>query len=155
MSLKSARQKGKDLEDHVADEIVRYGLDPKARRDGASGAGNREKGDITTSLMVLGQNVGIECKNHKTLSIPEWWRQTKKLESLGREPILAYKIPGDGYEGTLVTIYLDTFLRLLKLAEGKQESTLSMYEPESQEDRNRKYKLENARRAIAEALKVL
>lgn len=152
MSIKSARQKGKDLEDHVADQIVALGLDPKARRDGASGAGNREKGDITTALMVLGQNVGIECKNHKTISIPEWWRQTKKLENLGREPVLAYKLPGDGYEGTLVTIYLDTFLRLVKLAEGKEERGP---EPETQDDRNRKYKLENARRAIAEALKVL
>lgn len=151
MKPSSAKQKGKLLEDHVADQIVVLGLDPRARRDGASGAGNREKGDIQTSLMVLGQNVGIECKNQKTLAIPDWWRQTKKLESLGREPILVYKIQGDPLEGALVTIYLDTFLRLVKLAQGKEEVVTGV----SVDDRNRQYKLENAKRAITEALKVL
>lgn len=150
ITVRAARQKGKDLEDYVADEIVRLGLDPKARRDGASGAGNREKGDIITSLMVLGQNVGIECKNHKTLSIPDWWRQTKKLETLGREPVLAYKLPGDSYDGTLVTIYLSTFLELVK------NSGVPVIEyVEVGDNRDRKYRLDNLKRAVNEALKVL
>ena len=108
------KEKGKQLEDWVADQIVLKGIDTRARRDGASGAGNREKGDIQTSMMVFNQNVGIECKNHKTIHIKDWWNQTKKLESLGREPMLVYKIQGQGMEDTLCTMYLDTILELIK-----------------------------------------
>lgn len=114
MKPSSAKAKGKLLEDHVADQIVAKGLDPKARRDGASGAGNREKGDIITSLSILGQNVGIEVKNQANLAIPEWWRQTKKLESLGCEPLLVFKIYGEPLEETKVVMYLDTLLEVLK-----------------------------------------
>lgn len=151
MKGKSAKQKGKELEDHIADQIVALGIDPKARRDGASGAGNREKGDIITSMMVLGQNVGIEAKNHKTIHIPEWWRQTKKLESLGREPVLAFKQYGEPMGETKVVIYLETFLRLSKLAEGKQEST----PVPALEDREVRYRAERAKAALNELLKVL
>jgi hypothetical protein len=121
MKPSSAKQKGKLLEDHVADQIVAKGIDLKARRDGASGAGNREKGDIITSMTILGVNAGIECKNQATLAIPEWWRQTKKLESLGREPVLAFKIYGEPMEDTKVVIYLDTFLELVKNQKGWTE----------------------------------
>lgn len=152
MKAKSAHRKGKELEDHVADQIVAHRLDPKARRDGASGAGNREKGDIITSLMVLGQNAGIECKNQKTICIPEWWRQTKRLESLGREPILAFKQYGEPMAETKVVVYLETLLRLLKLAEGKEEVVA---EDQTQAGRDRRYKLERAKAALSEALKAL
>lgn len=114
MKPKSAIAKGKLLEQYVADQIRAKGIDPKAYRSHGSGNGNTEKSDIWTSMMVLGQNAGIECKNHATLAIPEWWRQTKKLMSLGREPILAFKIFGEPMEETKVVIYLDTFLELVK-----------------------------------------
>lgn len=152
MNGRSAKAKGKILEDYIADQIVALGLDPRARRDGASGAGNREKGDVMTSMMVLGQNAGIEAKNQKTLCIPEWWRQTKKLQNLGREPILAFKQFGEPLEETKVVIHLDTFLRLVKQANSAEGIVVV---GESQDDRNRKYKLENAKRALSEALKVL
>lgn len=112
--MKSQVQKGKLLEEHVALQIREKGLDPKAYRSHGSGNGNTEKGDIWTSLMMLGQNVGIECKNQKTLSIPDWWRQTKKLESLGREPILVFKQFGEPLGETKCVIYLDSLLELLK-----------------------------------------
>lgn len=153
MKASSARQKGKQLEDHIADQIVLLGIDPKARRDGGSGSGNREKGDIITSMMVLGQNAGIEAKNQKTLCIPEWWRQTKKLEKLGREPILAFKQFGEPMEETKVIVYLDTFLRLIKLAEGKTEAPAQI--PITSEDREFKWRVENAKRVLAELAKYL
>lgn len=120
MKVSSARAKGKLLEDYCADQIVAKGIDPKARRDGGSGSGNREKGDIVTSMMVLGQNAGIECKNHANLAIPDWWRQTKKLEKLGREPILVFKQFGEPMSETKCVIYLDTFLELVKASKGIQ-----------------------------------
>lgn len=114
MKPSSAKAKGKKLEDYIADKIVSKGIDPRARRDGASGAGTREKGDIITSATVFGRNLGIEAKNHKTPHIKDWWLQAQKLEVLGREPVLAYKLENEQYEETKVVIYLDTFLDMIK-----------------------------------------
>ena len=116
--MKTSVQKGKLLEKYVADQIRLKEIDLKAYPSHGSGNGATEKGDIWTSMMILGQNAGIECKNHKTISIPEWWRQTKKLESLGREPVLVYKLPHEPMGATLVTIYLDTLLDLIKNQNG-------------------------------------
>lgn len=112
--MKNTKQKGRLLENHVADEIAKKGIDPRARAESSSGAGNREKGDIWTSMMILGQNAGIECKNQKTISIPEWWKQTQKLQSLGREPVLVFKIHHAPLGDSLATVYLDTLLDLIK-----------------------------------------
>ena len=112
--MKTTVQKGKILEKYVADQIRAKGLDDKAYPSHGSGSSPTEKGDIWTSLMILGQNAGIECKNQMILKIPEWWKQTKKLESLGREPVLVYKLPYEPLGATLCTIYLDTLLELIK-----------------------------------------
>lgn len=112
--MKSQVAKGKILEEHVASQIREKGIDLKAYRSHGSGNGNTEKADIWTSMMILGQNAGIECKNHATLAIPEWWRQTKKLETLGREPVLVFKIYGEPLGETKAIIYLDTLLELIK-----------------------------------------
>jgi hypothetical protein len=106
--------KGKFLEEYVAERMRYFCVDPKAYRSHGSGSTNTEKGDIWTSMTVFGRNAGIEVKNQKTICIPEWWRQTQKLESLGREPILAFKLPGESLDGTKVVIYLDTFLELVR-----------------------------------------
>lgn len=154
MNPKSAKSKGKLLEDWVADQIIAKGIDPRARRENSSGAGNREKGDVWTSMMICGQNAGIECKNQKTLAIPEWWRQTKKLESLGREPVLVFKFHGEPLETAKVVIYLDTLLELVKnqAQEGKMGS-ISRDNPKL--DRQAIYELENAARAIKRVEKVI
>ena len=104
----------------MAQRIRDLGIDPKAYRSHGSGNGNTEKGDIWTSMMIFGQNAGIECKNHKTLHIPEWWRQTTKLESLGREPVRVFKQFGEPLEASKVVIYLETFLELVRLQKTAQ-----------------------------------
>lgn len=110
----NTRQKGQILEKYTCEQIKNKGLDISPRPSYNSGATNTEKADIWTSMMVLGQNAGIECKNQSTLKIPEWWRQTKKLESLSKEPILCFKIYGELLPETKVVVYLDTFLELVK-----------------------------------------
>lgn len=110
----NTRQKGQILEKYVCEQIRTKGLDQFVRPSFNSGATNTEKADIWTSLMILGQNVGIECKNQKSLVIPDWWNQTRKLESLGREPVLVYKIHNAPLSDTLCTIYFDTLLELIK-----------------------------------------
>jgi hypothetical protein len=154
MNQRSAIQKGKDLENHVADRIVELGLDQKAHRVSGSGNGNREKADISTSLQILGKNIGIECKNHKTLHIQEWWRQTEKLEVLGREPVLAFKIAGDGLEATNVVIRLETFLALLQQAQvNAGEALQPTHTPEK--ERELKWAAQNAKNAISKLEKLL
>ena len=113
---KQAIQKGKDLEHYVADQIAAKGIDPRAARSHGSGNGNREKSDIWTNMQVLDRQAGIECKHATAYDVPGWWRQTKKLESLGYEPILVIKQTHETYDGTKVVIYLDTFLELVKAA---------------------------------------
>jgi hypothetical protein len=114
MNPKSAIAKGKTLEDWVASQIREKGIDPRAYRSHGSGNTNTEKGDVWTLMMILGQNAGIECKNQRNLAIQEWWRQTKKLESLGREPVLVFKIDLEPMGETKAVVYLDTLLELIK-----------------------------------------
>jgi Holliday junction resolvase len=117
MNPTSAKKKGKYLESHVADLIRLKGLDNRAYRDGASGAGNREKGDVATSITILGRNICIECKNQKTSKFPKWWKQceTAALKT-SSEPVLITKYDREPLEAAKVTIYLDTFLDLVKRA---------------------------------------
>ena len=113
---KQAIQKGKDLENYVADQIAAKGIDLRAARSHGSGNGNREKSDIWTNMQVLDRQAGIECKHATSYDVPGWWRQTKKLETLGYEPILVIKQTHETYDGTKAVIYLDTFLELVKAA---------------------------------------
>lgn len=122
MKPSSAIAKGKLLEEYVASQIREKGIDPKAYRAHGSGNGNTEKADIWTSMMVLGQNAGIECKNQANIKFPEWWKQTKKLANLGREPILVFKQFGEPLGETKCVIYLDTFLELIKNQNAKNNT---------------------------------
>lgn len=110
----NTRQKGQILEKYVCEQIKAKGLDPCPRPSFNSGATNTEKADIWTSMMILGQNAGIECKNQKNIAIPEWWIQVRKLQSLGREPVLVFKMHNSPLGDTLATVYLDTLLDLIK-----------------------------------------
>ena len=145
MKAKSAIAKGKVLEDYVSSQIREKGIDPKAVRSHGSGNTNTEKGDIWTSMEILGQNVGIECKNQKVIKIQDWWRQTQKLESLGREPVLIFRIDREPLEETKVVIYLDTLLELV----AGQEGAVTHQDPKA------KWAFQNAREALRVAIKYL
>jgi hypothetical protein len=108
------KQKGKQLELYVADRLKEVGLDNRARIDGGSGAGNREKRDISTNVKINCREIGIECKNHKVPHIKDWWKQTEKLDGLGFEPVLIYSLGGERIENCKVVIYFETFLDILK-----------------------------------------
>lgn len=109
-----SKAKGKQLESHITEQIISRGLDDRAKRDGASGASNKEKRDVDTLMMVLGRTAGIEAKNHKVPHIKDWWLQTQKLEQLGYEPILVYKLFGESMVDAKAVIYLSTLLDLIK-----------------------------------------
>jgi hypothetical protein len=149
----NTRQKGMILSKYIADQIISKGLDPKACADGGSGAGNREKADIHTSMLVLGQQAGIEAKNQKNINHKDSWRQTKKLEKLGCEPILAFKDFGEPLEETKVIIYLDSFLELVKLSQGQKPQPLQTNIIQGQ--RELAYALNNLKVALSKAIKLL
>ena len=147
MKAKSAIAKGKVLEDYVAQQIREKGIDHKAIRAHGSGNTNTEKGDIWTSMEILGQNAGIECKNQKVIKIQDWWRQTKKLESLGREPVLVFRIDREPLEATKCVIYLDTLLELVA-SQGDVKT-------EDYQDPKARYAFQNLREALRVAIKYL
>lgn len=152
ITAKAAIQKGKDLENYVATRLRDKGMDPRATRSHGSGNTNTEKSDIYTSLMVLGQNAGFECKHYTNLDIMAWWRQTKKLESLGREPVLVFKQTFDKYEDTKVVIYLDTFLELVKQANANPAPQVVI---ETSDSREKKWAVNNAIVALKKLEKFL
>lgn len=149
----SAIAKGKLLECHIADTIVEMGLDPKACRSAGSGNGNREKADINTNLTILGRNAGFEAKNHKTLAIPEWWKQAEQLEKIGREPVLVFKLRGEPLEGSLATIRLNTLLELIK----RSNAYVGAKEPtgESEKQRALRWALNDLMAAVKKVVKLL
>ena len=157
----NTRQKGMILSNYIADQIVAKGLDPKARADGGSGAGNREKADICTSVTIFGQNLGIEAKNQKNINHKASWKQVKKLESLGCEPVLAFKDFGEPLAECKVIIYLDTFLELVKASKNGQTSQkmpVSVSERPYNVDndqRDLKYSLGHLKASLSKVMKLL
>jgi len=142
------KEKGKQLEQHVCDRMKHYGIDIEAQRDGASGASNRDKRDIQTKAMIGERTLGIECKNHAVPHIKDWWEQAEKLSVLGYEPVLVYKLKGEGLMESKAVVYLDTFLELL--GQSKGEVTVS-----SQDDPKFKWKMANLKRACQEVFREL
>lgn len=100
-------------------------------------------------MMILGQNAGIECKNHKILKIQDWWEQTKKLESLRREPVLVFKIHGEPMAETKCVIYLDTLLELIKASKDPVEIA------ETPDNRQLKWDLQNLKNALQKVIRHL
>ncbi len=111
----SAIQKGKLLENYVAQEIRKKRLDTLAMRQIGSGSGVW-KGDVNTKLKILNRQAVIECKNQKLVKFQDWWIQTEK-QCLGYgEPVLVIKLDNQPLEATKAVIYLDTLLELIKRA---------------------------------------
>lgn len=110
---------GAELELHVAAELRRTGLDPKARRNPDSGSGNREKADIDTNLEILGEHAHIECKNWTRHGMSAWIEHTEYGAGMGHAtPILIYKLRRDHMGKARAIIPLDTFIGLMVQAHG-------------------------------------
>lgn len=155
MSLAKSRiQKGKELENYIADQIISKGLDDKACRSIGSGSGTREKADISTSMMILGRNAGIEAKNQKKLCIPDWWKQTLKLELVHREPVLVIKLPRTAMQDSLAVIKLDTLLELIKYQKDSEEIE-NIIAGTNYEKRNLLFKVRDAKTTINKLINYL
>lgn len=140
MTPNSAIAKGKELENYVCDELQSSGIDPRARRTPGSGNGLL-KGDIDSDI-----GWAIECKNTKTASLPEWWRQSLRQAVGDSKPCVVWHPPQQPLGESVAVVRLADFLDLIKKAKEP-----NMINP----DRTTSYKLKNLIRAAKEMLKEL
>src|SRR3990167_5062867 len=105
---RSAVHKGRILENFVAEELRKSGLDVRARRTFGSGGGI-EKGDINNSL-----GLNIECKNTKRLDFKNAWKQCQRDAGMSHtEPVLIWHPPQESLEGSVVFMRVNYFAELL------------------------------------------
>ena len=144
------KQIGQELENYVSDQIIEKRMDDNSVRDGGSGAGLKEKRDITTNIKIGERTVGFECKNQKVPHIKDWWEQTEKLGQLNFEPVLIYSLKGEDLGEAKAVLYLDTLLELIK-----NQKTGSEIKQTSGIPQTEKWKVRGAITALKETLKVL
>lgn len=139
---------GAELENHVAAELRRTGLDPRARRNPDSGSGNREKADIDTNLEIQGLHAHIECKNWTRHGMAAWIQHAEYGAGMGHAlPVLIYKLRRDGMHKARAIIPLETFIELLVKAGGI--TVQRTVEVDSKQARYFAGKLKNAAAKIA------
>lgn len=140
MKPKTAIEKGKLLENFVAGLLRTTGIDPRARRTPGSGNG-RLKSDIDTTA-----GFSIECKNTKTASLPEWWRQTLRQANDFNKPAVVWHPPRQPMDESLIILRLHDFLEVLKKAK----------EPVVENpDRTMQYKLKRLDSTLKGAMKAM
>lgn len=92
--MSAASKRGKDFELEIA-KILQKKLGARVVRDGRSGAGSHQKMDIQNYYADI--PLAIECKDHETLKVKEWMRQTKNGASAGQVPTLAFRMDDEAY----------------------------------------------------------
>ena len=115
MSISS--EKGKSLETYIA-KVLQKKLGARVKRDGKSGAGTHQKMDISDYFQDT--PLDIEAKNHATIKLREWWRQTIAGASFRRVPSLVLQMDDE----VLVTLrFTDLVDFLAEIQQGKAEIT--------------------------------
>lgn len=84
--MSASYDKGRDFEREVA-SVIRRKIDPTAKRDSKSGALDHRKSDIFTELPI-----SIECKDHETIKVREFFRQAKAGARMGEMPAAVFPI---------------------------------------------------------------
>lgn len=108
MSIKSNLQKGKDLENFVADLLNQYGIDTRAIRQKGSGSG-KAKGDIHTDAGFT-----IECKNTKRFDWKSAADQVKR-EAMGyQKEMIIWHPPQRPMDESVAIVNVHEIMFLLK-----------------------------------------
>lgn len=118
MSARSNIQKGKELENYVADQLATRGIDVRAARQIGSGNGKR-KGDISTDIGWT-----FECKNTKAFRWSDAAAQVaREAMGYGKEGVVWHP-PGKPMDQSIVIINVQDFLEMLKFVKdhaGREE----------------------------------
>ena len=104
----NSKKKGNHWENNLANWLRDNGI--KAWKDGMSGGGNREKGDIGNNI-----DMTIESKASKNISLMEWWGQVKESARLHQNtPVLFIHKDGMSENKWLVVMDSDDWLEAIK-----------------------------------------
>lgn len=140
----NSKKKGNIWENKLANWL-RDVVGIKAYKDGQSGGGSREKGDVGNNA-----NMTIECKATKKIELPAWWRQVSKSASIHHNtPVLFIHQDGMPDQEWLVVIHSNDWAELVT---GATEVDTSYIDPS--EERQNKYKVDNLIRSAKEVLRI-
>lgn len=137
----NSKKKGNLWENNLANWLNDNGI--KAWKDGASGGGNREKGDIGNNI-----DMTIESKASKNIKLMEWWAQVKKSAELHQNiPVLFIHKDGMADENWLVIMSNHDWLEAIKKPQVEIGDTT--------DDRKMKWALQGLKTALNSVLKYL
>ncbi|MEK6878944.1 MAG: hypothetical protein AABY22_05015 [Nanoarchaeota archaeon] len=106
--MSNSSQKGKALEDFVAQRLIDLGIDPNAYRQHGSGNG-KKKGDVQNN-----SGWTFECKNSKNFN----WRKTTdqvQREAMGyNKEVIIWHPPQKALGESIAVIAAEDFFTLLK-----------------------------------------
>ncbi|WP_239121788.1 hypothetical protein [Corynebacterium minutissimum] len=99
------------MADYLAEELDNPHIDRRVK------TGKHDRGDIAAVETMDGGRVVLECKNHKTLKLPEWWRETEqeRINDNAKIGVIVHKRHGHGKPADQwVTMNLEMFAQLIK-----------------------------------------
>jgi len=136
--MTNSKKKGNLWENRLANWLSDNGI--KASKDGASGGGNREKGDIVNNI-----NCTIESKATKTVHLKEWWKQVETSANTHHNTPLLF-IHQDGMREDEWLVVLNNY-DWLDLVKGDKKIDTSYQDPKV------KWEIKNAVEALKKLLK--
>ncbi len=114
--IQTSRQRGKELENFIADKLKSSGLDLQAIRQIGSGSGLR-KGDVHNSLGWT-----FEAKNTKRFDFYEAAKQVER-EAMGyQKSVIVWHPKNRPLENSVAIINFEDFITLLKSEKHNQSS---------------------------------
>lgn len=141
----NSKKKGNVWENKLANWLHSHGI--KAWKDGASGGGNREKGDVGNNV-----DLTIESKAAKTICLPEWWKQVAHSADMHHNrPVLFIHRDGMPDMEWLVVMTSGDWIDIFKRSLGEKE----IVEVLAEDSREKKWAMENLKAAANRALKFL
>lgn len=103
----NSKKKGNKWENKLANWLRDNGI--KAWKDGGSGGGSREKGDVGNNL-----DLTIESKAAKTIKLMDWWKQVCKAASIHHNsPVLFIHQDGMPDNNWIVCIDSEDWIELM------------------------------------------
>lgn len=104
----NVKKKGNIWENKLANWLKDHGV--RAWKDGASGGGSREKGDIGNDL-----DMTIESKAGKNIKLMEWWKQVDESASMHHNsPVLFIHQDGMPDNNWLVVMNSEDWIEFIK-----------------------------------------
>lgn len=141
----NSKKKGNAWENRLAAWLHSHGI--KAWKDGASGGGNREKGDIGNNL-----DMTIESKACKKPLLEKWWEQTCRAASKHRNsPVLFIHLDGMPDREWMVVMHSNDWVEMVKNA----KQVPQIVEVAAEDSREKLWAMNNLKVAVQKAMKYL